>query len=84
MSVSAEFSDDSAAALDVAARNGGGLRQADLAAALSGGDVDRRAAAALSDLADGGFAWVDGQGGAPTYFLPSMWLDAQGKEEAPA
>lgn len=91
LSVSAEFNDDSAKALDVAAKNGGGLDTNALARHLSGADGRARAAAVLEGLLTSGFAWVDDQAsdadgfvnvGHRQFFFPSIWLDHQNKQAA--
>ena len=79
LSAPAEFSDDAARAVEVAAARGGGVDAAALAAGLRGGDAGARAGGALRGLVDGGFAWVDDQAPARAYYFPSVWLDARQK-----
>ena len=79
LSAPAEFNDDAAKALEVAAARGGGLDGPALARHLRGSDADARAGAVLGGLLDAGFAWVDDRD--RTFFFPSLWIDGKRKAE---
>lgn len=78
-SVPLELHADHTIALDLA-RATGTLTNADLERRLRGNNVQDRSNAVLTHLATDGFAWIDQQsGGHPSYYFPSLWLDAQSR-----